>query len=119
MPARQDVEFCVRARKHNVRLTYCAGAVVQHAFAPGANGLYKQFFRYGMFERHMCAKHPEYMSWLSVSSEISSFGGLPGVLAADNGGAAANGPCGLSNADTGVHTAGSKCGPGASTAHLF
>ena len=88
--ARQDVEFCVRARKHNVHLTYCAGAVVQHAFAPGANGLYKQFFRYGMFERHMCAKHPEYMSWLSVSSEISSFGRLPGLLAAND----ADGPPG-------------------------
>ena len=108
----------MRARKHNVALTYCAGAVVQHAFAPGANGLYKQFFRYGMFERHMCAKHPEYMSWLSVSREISSFGGLPGLLPAGNGGAAAGGPRGLSTADAGVHAPGSKGGPGAPTAHL-
>ncbi|KAK9832721.1 hypothetical protein WJX81_003688 [Elliptochloris bilobata] len=81
----EDVEFCVRARKNNVPLTYCAGAVIQHAFAPGAVGLYNQFFRYGMFERHMCAKHPEYLSWLSVSAEISSFGGLPAVLAAVDG----------------------------------
>ena len=112
MPAGQDVEFCVRARKHNVRLTYCAGAVVQHAFAPGANGLYSQFYRYGMFERHMTVKHPEYMSWLSVSSEISSFGGLPVVLAADNEAPAADGPCAPSTADGGTDTAGSNGAPG-------
>ena len=66
----------MRARKHNVSLTYCAEAIVAHAFAPGAGGLFRQFFRYGMFERLMSAKHPEYLSWLSVSVEISSFDGL-------------------------------------------
>jgi len=69
----QDVEFCVRARKHDVPLTFCAGAVVAHAFNPGLRGLFRQFLRYGLFERQMCARHPEYLSWLSITTEISSF----------------------------------------------
>jgi len=107
--ARQDVEFCVRARKHDVPLTFCAGAVVAHAFNPGLRGLFRQFLRYGLFERQMCARHPEYLSWLSITTEISSFdvrlaeaGAAAGVRA--NGGA--SGPPGPDAAPVAGHAAG-------------
>ena len=74
----------MRARKHNVPLTFCAGAVVAHAFDPGLRGLFRQFARYGAAERQMCARHPEYLSWLSTTVEISSLGVRP----PDAGGAA-------------------------------
>ncbi len=105
----QDVEFCVRARKHDVPLTFCAGAVVAHAFNPGLRGLFRQFLRYGLFERQMCARHPEYLSWLSITTEISSFdvrlaeaGAAAGVRA--NGGA--SGPPGPDAAPVAGHAAG-------------
>ncbi|KAK9845930.1 hypothetical protein WJX81_006218 [Elliptochloris bilobata] len=67
----EDVEFCVRARKMGVSLTYCESAVVRHHYENGVGGLFRQFRRYGSFERQMCLKHPEYLNWLRASREIS------------------------------------------------
>lgn len=70
------MEFCVRARKSGVSLSYCESAVVKHHFDQGVPGLFRQFRRYGSFERQMCLKHPEYLNWLWASSEISCWVGL-------------------------------------------
>jgi len=72
------VEFCVRARKAGVSLSYCDSADVTHHFDPGIGGLFRQFWRYGSFERQMCLKHPEYLNWLWTSSEISCWPSVHG-----------------------------------------
>ena len=66
----------MRARKSGVSLSYCESAVVKHHFDQGVPGLFRQFRRYGSFERQMCLKHPEYLNWLWASSEISCWVGL-------------------------------------------
>ena len=46
----EDVEFCVRARKRGISLTYAGDAVVSHDYTGGLWGLFRQFQRYGMYE---------------------------------------------------------------------
>ncbi|KAL3680772.1 hypothetical protein R1sor_023728 [Riccia sorocarpa] len=68
----EDVEFCVRARKKDIKLTYTSKAVMKHRYEPGWWGLFRQFQRYGSFEKQMCLKHPEYLGWLWSSESIPS-----------------------------------------------
>jgi len=75
----EDVEFCIRAKKNRIRMTYYPPAVVRHHFEPGWTSLFSQFQRYGRFERQTALKHKEYLPWLWSSHEISCFfdGALP------------------------------------------
>lgn len=68
----EDVEFCVRASKSGVHLCYDADAVVRHHYDTTAVGLFRQFARYGQFETTMCRLHPDYLTLLYASNEISS-----------------------------------------------
>ena len=67
----EDVEFCIRAKKNRIRMTYYPHAVVHHHFEPGWFSLFRQFQRYGKFERQTALKHREYLPWLWSSHEIS------------------------------------------------
>ena len=67
----EDVEFCIRAKKNRIRMTYHPFAVVHHHFEPGWYSLFSQFQRYGRFERQTALKHREYLPWLWSSHEIS------------------------------------------------
>lgn len=67
----EDVEFCIRAKKNRIRMTYHPFAVVHHHFEPGWYSLFCQFRRYGRFERQTALKHREYLPWLWSSHEIS------------------------------------------------
>lgn len=67
----EDVEFCIRAKKNRIRMTYYPYAVVHHHFDPGWSSLFRQFQRYGRFERQTALKHKEYLPWLWSSHEIS------------------------------------------------
>lgn len=67
----EDVEFCIRAKKNRIRMTYHPLAVVHHHFEPGWYSLFHQFQRYGRFERQTALKHQEYLLWLWSSREIS------------------------------------------------
>lgn len=67
----EDVEFCIRAKKNRIRMTYYPYAVVHHHFDPGWSSLFRQFQRYGRFERQTALKHREYLPWLWSSHEIS------------------------------------------------
>eukprot|EP00891_Asterochloris_glomerata_P005636 jgi/Astpho2/5636/fgenesh1_pg.00079_%23_73_t len=69
----EDVEFCVRCKKAGAPLTYSKAAVVHHHYDCNVSGLFQQFKRYGMYEAHMVLRHPEYLSWLWSSREISCF----------------------------------------------
>jgi len=69
----EDVEFCIRAKKNRIRMTYYPPAVVRHHFEPGWTSLFSQFQRYGRFERQTALKHKEYLPWLWSSHEISCF----------------------------------------------
>ena len=71
----EDVEFCVRCKKAGAPLTYSKAAVVHHHYDCNVSGLFQQFKRYGMYEAHMVLRHPEYLSWLWSSREISCFQG--------------------------------------------
>lgn len=75
----EDVEFCIRAKKNRIRMTYYPPAVVRHHFDPGWTSLFSQFQRYGRFERQTALMHKEYLPWLWSSHEISCFfdGALP------------------------------------------
>lgn len=75
----EDVEFCIRAKKNRIRMTYYPPAIVRHHFEPGWTSLFSQFQRYGRFERQTALKHKEYLPWLWSSHEISCFfdGALP------------------------------------------
>ncbi|KAK9816901.1 hypothetical protein WJX72_006944 [[Myrmecia] bisecta] len=68
----EDVEYCVRARKQGISLRYVKEAVVQHHYECDCRGLFKQFQRYGSYEHLMCKRHPDYLTWLWASTEISS-----------------------------------------------
>ena len=67
----EDVDFCVRAKKTSISLTYARTAVVKHDYEAGIRDLFVRFQRYGAFESTMARKHPEYLSWLWSSTEIS------------------------------------------------
>ncbi len=67
----EDVEFCIRAKKNRIRMTYYPSAVVHHHYEPGWISLFYQFQRYGRFERQTALKHKEYLPWLWSSQEIS------------------------------------------------
>ena len=67
----EDVEFCIRAKKKGIPLTYHPLAVVHHHFEPKWAALFLQFKRYGRFERQTATKHKEYLPWLWSSHEIS------------------------------------------------
>ena len=69
----EDVEFCIRAKKSRIRMTYFPRAVVHHHFEPGWISLFSQFKRYGRFERQTALKHKEYLPLLWSSREISCF----------------------------------------------
>lgn len=69
----EDVEFCIRAKKNRIRMTYHPLAVVHHHFEPGWRKLFAQFQRYGRYERQTALKHKEYLPWLWSSHEISCF----------------------------------------------
>ena len=75
----EDVEFCIRAKKNRIQMTYHPLAVVHHHFELGWFSLFRQFQRYGRFERQTALKHREYLPWLWSSHEISccSNDGLP------------------------------------------
>lgn len=67
----EDVEFCIRAKKQGITLTYNPKAVVRHHYGAGLMALYQQFQRYGRYERLAALRHEEYLPWLHASSEIS------------------------------------------------
>lgn len=69
----EDVEFCIRAKKNRIRMTYHPLSVVHHHYEPGWISLFCQFQRYGRFERKTAMKHKEYLPWLWSSREISCF----------------------------------------------
>lgn len=66
----EDVEFCIRAKKQSIDLTYCPMAVVRHHYRAGLVALFQQFERYGCWERRTALKHKEYLPWLHASLEI-------------------------------------------------
>ena len=99
----------MRARKAGVELSYCEAAIVTHHFDPGVAGLFRQFRRYGSFERQMCLKHPEYLNWLWASSEISCW---PGLRAPGTGGPRwARGGPGMACANASARTKGHNAPP--------
>ncbi|KAJ8900736.1 hypothetical protein NDN08_000037 [Rhodosorus marinus] len=74
-PAFEDVEFCVRARKAGPTnsITFVSEAVVKHDYSTDVLGLIEQFWRYGQGHHRMLEVHPEYDTWLAVSSPMSNF----------------------------------------------
>lgn len=67
----EDVDFCIRAKKQGITLTYNPRAVVRHHYGSGMLSLFRQFQRYGRYERLAALKHKEYLPWLYASSEIT------------------------------------------------
>lgn len=67
----EDVDFCIRAKKQGIPLTYCPLAVVRHQYGVGLVAMFRQFQRYGRYERLAALKHKEYLPWLYASLEIS------------------------------------------------
>ena len=67
----EDVEFCIRAKKKGIPMTYQPTAVMRHHYGEGLIALFWQFQRYGRFERLTALKHKEYLPWLWASTEIS------------------------------------------------
>lgn len=76
--AGEDIEFCFRALHSNFKIAFCEKAIINHDFGYGKNPYHnlkkfcRQFSRYGMGERVLLQKIPDYYSYFNQTNEISA-----------------------------------------------
>ena len=57
----EDVEFCVRARKAGISVSYAEDAVIRHCYEGDLHGLFGRFRKYGLFEAQVCIKGSQFL----------------------------------------------------------
>jgi len=68
----EDVDFCLRAQKQGCPVLLLNDARVLHDYVLSISGFCRQFYKYGLWEKMIVSRHPEYAHLLGNSMEIPS-----------------------------------------------
>ena len=66
----EDLDWCFRAIKQGVPVSYQPQAVVEHCFLRGPCAVFRQFQRYGAFQDLMVQKHSRFLGMMHQSRRI-------------------------------------------------